>query len=111
MEFEFGLPYFGEKENEVYQEFSVRSREYKWRGIAVVRGSTNFSINSIKNLIEDSLSDAKKGYNYTRIEYINGYKCRIKLTKDGWNYMNTSSVEIKIYDRSDEKISIRLEPI
>ncbi len=112
MEFEFGLPYFGENEYEVRQEFSVRSREYKWRGVAIVRGETGLSINSLKGLIENSISDAKKGYQYTKVEYVNGYKCRIVLGKDSWNYMNASSIEIRIYDEENsEKIFVKLEPI
>ncbi len=110
MEFEFGLPYFGEKEDTVWQEFSVRSREYKWRGVVIVRGRMNITVNSLKNIIEDSINDARKGYEYTKIEYIDGYKCRISLDKEGWNYTNTSSIEIKIYDQKHEKITISLKP-
>ena len=109
MEIEFGLPYF--EEEGVKQEFRIKSRNYTWNGRVFSRKNTAIPVNQLQEVINESIKDASRGFAYVKVGNITGYKYRVELRKEEWNYTNTSSVEIKVYDhKGEEKISIWINP-
>lgn len=111
MEIEFDLPRF--TDNGVKQRFRIRSRNYEWRGEAETRGIVNVPLTSLRRVIEESIRDASRGYEYSHVGRLGEeYRYRVRLFKeDGWRYVDVSSIEIKVYTcTSDEKAFIRITP-
>ncbi len=111
MEIEFDLPSFtGEG---MKQRFRIRSRNYIWSGEAETRGIVDVPFTSLRRVIEESIRDASKGYEYSHVGRLGEeYRYRVRLFKeDGWRYVDISSIEIKVYTcTSNEKASIRITP-
>lgn len=102
MEIMFEQPYFVD-ENTVKQKFLVRSRNILWRGKVEATEADGLLLNRVKELISSSISDANRGYIYTKVGRINGrYMYKVRLIKNKKNnrltYDDASSIQIIIYE-------------
>ncbi len=110
MEMKIGMPIHRE-DGKIIQKFKVRRGNYTWLGIARYE-QMNIQPNILFELIEKSISDASKGYEYKVVGSINGFKYQVVLRRDeDFKFQNISKIEIQIKDKESEKIhlSIRIK--
>jgi len=110
MEIEMYLPYF-DRDGYIRQEFWIKSRGMKWKGEAIAKGNIAVSINALKGIIEQSISDAVKGRKYTKVGKIQGYRYRVVLENEEWSFYNTSKIVIELthMEKREEKLSLRIQ--
>ncbi len=70
----------------------------------------NISPSTLFKLIEKSISDASKGYEYRVVGSINGFKYQVILKRDkDFKLQNISKIEIQIKDNESEKIHLSIK--
>ncbi len=111
MEIEMYLPYF-DGDGHIRQEFWIKSRGLKWKGKAVAKGNIAVSIDALKDIIKQSISDAAKGRNYTKVGNIQGYRYRVILENKEWSFYNASKIIIELthMEKKEEKLSLQIQP-
>ncbi len=108
METEIEMPIYRE-DGKIIQKFTVRRGNDTWLGIATYE-QMNISPNTLFKLIEKSISDASKGYEYRVVGSINGFKYQVILKRDkDFKLQNISKIEIQIKDNESEKIHLSIK--
>jgi len=107
MEMEIGMPIYRE-DGKIVQKFTVKNGNNTWLGIATYE-HMNIEPDKLFNLIKKSIADASKGYEYSIVGNINGYRYRIVLKRDKeFKLQNVSKIEIHISDKRSEKIRLNI---
>ncbi|NPA99547.1 MAG: hypothetical protein GXO43_09225 [Crenarchaeota archaeon] len=108
MEMEIETPIY-RKDGKIVQKFTVKNGNNTWFGIATYE-HMNIKPDKLFNLIKKSITDASRGYEYSVIGNINGYRYQVVLRRDEeFKLQNVSKIEIRISDDKSEKIHLSIK--
>ena len=83
----------------------------QWSGEVRSRGLCNqdIGINDIIDLVKDSIVDARKGVNLTKVIKMGETRVKVSLRKTS-GFINASKIELYILNQDNEALTIKLTP-